>query len=48
MEVINECDGGTGLPTRRECLEPLGCYESNKIKKFIELCAAAALANEIS
>ena len=40
--------GGTGLPTQRECLELIGCAGSDKVDKFVELCAVAALANEIS
>lgn len=40
--------GGTGLPTQRECLEIMGCQGSGKVNKFVELCAVASLANEIS
>ncbi len=40
--------GGTGLPTQRECLELIDCHGSGKVDKFVELCAVAALANEIS
>ena len=40
--------GGTGLPTQRECLELMDCYGSGNVDKFAELCAVAALANEIS
>lgn len=40
--------GGTGLPTQRECLELMGCYGSGKVNKFVELCAVASMANEIS
>lgn len=40
--------GGTGLPTQRECLELMDCYGSGNSNKFAELCAVAALANEIS
>jgi hydroxymethylglutaryl-CoA reductase (NADPH) len=40
--------GGTGLPTQRECLEIIDCYGTGKINRFVELCAVAALANEIS
>lgn len=40
--------GGTGLPTQRECLEIMDCYGAGKADKFAELCAVAALANEIS
>ena len=40
--------GGTGLPTQRECLELMDCHGNGKVNKFVELCAVAALANEIS
>lgn len=40
--------GGTGLPTQRECLELIGCHGTGKVDRFVELCAVAALANEIS
>lgn len=40
--------GGTALPTQRECLELMGCVGSGKVNKFVELCAVAALANDIS
>lgn len=40
--------GGTGLPTQKECLELMGCFGTGLVGKFIELCAVAALANEIS
>ncbi len=40
--------GGTGLPTQRECLELMDCHGSGKVNKFVELCAVASLANEIS
>ena len=40
--------GGTGLPTRRECLELLGCYGEGKAHKLAEICAATVLAGEVS
>jgi hydroxymethylglutaryl-CoA reductase (NADPH) len=40
--------GGTSLPTQRECLEIMGCHGTGKVNKFVELCAVASLANEIS
>jgi len=40
--------GGTGLPTQRECLDLIGCAGAGKVDRFVELCAVAALANEIS
>jgi hydroxymethylglutaryl-CoA reductase (NADPH) len=45
---VGTVGGGTGLPTQRECLELMGCQGSGKVDKFAELCAVAALANEIS
>lgn len=45
---VGTVGGGTGLPTQRECLELMGCYGSGKVNKFVELCAVASLANEIS
>lgn len=46
--VAGTIGGGTGLPTQREALDIMGCYGAGKIDKFVELCAVAALANEIS
>jgi hydroxymethylglutaryl-CoA reductase (NADPH) len=40
--------GGTGLPTRRECLEMLGCYGAGKVRKLAEIVAATVLCGEIS
>ena len=40
--------GGTGLPTQRECLELMDCYGPGKARKFAEICAAVALAGELS
>ncbi len=45
---VGTVGGGTGLPTQRECLELMECYGSGKVNKFVELCAVASLANEIS
>lgn len=45
---VGTVGGGTGLPTQRECLELMGCHGAGKVDKFAELCAVAALANEIS
>jgi hydroxymethylglutaryl-CoA reductase (NADPH) len=36
------------LPTQKEALEMLDCYGENKAKKFAEICAALALAGELS
>ncbi len=46
--IAGTVGGGTGLPTQRECLELIDCHGSGKVDKFVELCAVAALANEIS
>lgn len=46
--VLGTGGGGTALPTQRECLELLGCAGSGHADKFAEICAATALANEIS
>lgn len=46
--VVGTVGGGTHLPTQRECLEIMGCYGKGKAKKLAEICAATALAGEIS
>jgi hydroxymethylglutaryl-CoA reductase (NADPH) len=46
--IVGTVGGGTGLPTQRECLELLDCYGAGKARKFAEICAATALAGEIS
>lgn len=46
--IVATYGGGTGLPTQRECLELLGCYGAGKVEKFAEICAATALAGDIS
>ena len=40
-------DGGTGLPTQRECLEMLGCYGKGGALKFAEICAGVVLAGRL-
>ncbi len=40
--------GGTGLGTFRECLELLGCYGTDRARKFAEVAAATLLAGELS
>jgi hydroxymethylglutaryl-CoA reductase (NADPH) len=42
--IFATCGGGTGLPTRCQCLELLGCFSSGKADKLAEICAAVALA----
>lgn len=46
--IVGTVGGGTSLPTQRECLEMLDCYGEGKARKFAEICAAVALAGEIS
>ena len=46
--IVATCGGGTGLPTQRQCLELLGCFGSGKADKLAEICAAVALAGDIS
>lgn len=46
--VIGTVGGGTGIGTQKECLEMLGCYGSEKAKKFAEISAATVLAGEIA
>jgi hydroxymethylglutaryl-CoA reductase (NADPH) len=46
--IVATYGGGTGLPTQRECLEMLGCYGKDKVKKFAEIVAATVLCGELS
>ena len=46
--IIATYGGGTGLATQRECLEILGCYGRDKVKKLAEIIAGVVLAGEIS
>ena len=46
--IVATYGGGTGLPTQRECLELLGCYGKDKVKKFAEIIAATTLCGELS
>lgn len=46
--IVATYGGGTGLATQRECLELLGCYGQDKVKKFAEIVAATVLCGEIS
>ena len=46
--IVGTVGGGTRFPTQRECLEMLDCYGAGKARKFAEICAATALAGEIS
>jgi hydroxymethylglutaryl-CoA reductase (NADPH) len=46
--IVGTVGGGTHLPTARECLEMMDCYGPGRARKFAEVCAATALAGEIS
>lgn len=40
--------GGTSLATQRECLEIMGCYGKNKVRKLLEIAAGMVVAGELS
>jgi hydroxymethylglutaryl-CoA reductase (NADPH) len=46
--IVGTVGGGTRLPTAAECLDILHCRGDGKAAKFAEICAATALAGEIS
>jgi hydroxymethylglutaryl-CoA reductase (NADPH) len=46
--IVGTVGGGTRLPTQRECLAIMGCEGEGHAKKFAEICAATALAGEVS
>src|SRR5919201_1539495 len=46
--IVATYGGGTGLATQRECLELLGCYGPNRVRKFAEIVAATVLCGELS
>jgi hydroxymethylglutaryl-CoA reductase (NADPH) len=46
--IVATYGGGTGLPTQRECLEILGCYGKDGVRKFAEIVAATVLCGELS
>ena len=46
--IVATYGGGTGLATQRECLEMLGCYGQDKVRKLAEIIAGVVLAGEIS
>ena len=46
--VARSSSCGTGLPTKRECLQLLGCDGAGKARAFAEICAAVVLAGETS
>jgi hydroxymethylglutaryl-CoA reductase (NADPH) len=45
---VGTVGGGTRLPTAAECLRIVRCEGEGKASKFAEICAAMALAGEIS
>ena len=46
--IVATYGGGTGLATQRECLELLGCYGKDNVRKFAEIVAATVLCGELS
>lgn len=46
--IVGTVGGGTRLPTARECLAILGCVGEGGAARLAEICAAVALAGEIS
>jgi len=45
---VGTVGGGTHLPTARECLAMMDCAGEGRARKLAEICAAMALAGEIS
>lgn len=46
--IVGTVGGGTRLPSQQACLEILGCAGSGAARAFAEVCAALALAGELS
>ena len=46
--IVGTVGGGTRLPTARECLAIVGCVGDGTAGRFAEICAAVALAGEVS
>lgn len=46
--TVGTVGGGTHLPAARECLELMGCRGEGGAARLAEICAATALAGEIS
>ena len=46
--VVKTHFNGCDLPTQRQCLEMMGCYGPNNIRKLGEIVAAFTLAQNIS
>ena len=46
--IVATYGGGTGLATQRECLEVLGCWGKDRVKKLAEIIVGVVLAGELS
>lgn len=46
--IVGTVGGGTGLPSQKACLEILGLAGTGHARAFAEVCAALALAGELS
>lgn len=46
--IVGTVGGGTKLPSQKACLEMMNLPKENQARAFAEICAAAALAGEIS
>jgi hydroxymethylglutaryl-CoA reductase (NADPH) len=46
--IVGTVGGGTNLPTARDGLDLLGCRGEGRARAFAEICAATALAGELS
>ncbi len=46
--IVGTVGGGTGLPSQRACLEIMGLAGQGKAQALAEVCAAVALAGELS
>lgn len=46
--IVGTVGGGTGLPSQNACLEILGLAGAGHARAFAEVCAAVALAGELS
>ena len=46
--IVATYGGGTGLATQRECLEMIGCYGKDKVRKLAEIIGGVVLAGELS
>jgi len=46
--IVATYGGGTALATQRECLELLGCYGQDRVRKLAEIVAATVLCGELS